>query len=479
MPSFTYPSMMQPFMPPTPPEYGDFDLGVLHEARSQFKPSFGAETSLAPIHKNGRLDHPAYMPASRQHIGHSTIQPTLYLDPDPNTQQSQTFARSCQVANAPVLPPIKHIMDQNYNHNTSTEVAKTPKVKEEKTTGGVAAHLDYDMESMIDFVSETVHGLYESYISTIYLPDIDVSRSIVNSKSPVSADFRKFVSQILPSTRLPSSTILLGLCYLVNRLTILSSRSEFDYSSGIVHRMLTVALLLGSKFLDDNTFQNRSWSEVSGIPVGDINELELKWLEAFQWDMHLDVADTEGFHLWYQRWNEYKVAKSVHVDKLVNSLESTCLNNVSVPRHQTSHHSSSPSNWKFTHNDNGTGHVIAETPNWVAPRYSAWPPLSTQPEYSPPSAPETGPNTPLWYETSNMYESGFPSQSITTMQQSPPLPPLQTAAFNPAMLGYHSQHAPLYNTYGRVSGRLDTHCRSQYLAYPPPGFGYEPHYVVG
>jgi hypothetical protein len=69
--------------------------------------------------------------------------------------------------------------------------------------------------------------------------------------------------------------------------------------------MLTVALLLGSKFLDDNTFQNKSWAEVSNIPVSELNSMELDWLFAFDWKIHERIHDQQdGFASWLSHWAE-------------------------------------------------------------------------------------------------------------------------------------------------------------------------------
>ncbi|KAJ5683908.1 uncharacterized protein N7477_000253 [Penicillium maclennaniae] len=66
--------------------------------------------------------------------------------------------------------------------------------KEEKATGGVAAHLDYEMDRMSDFVAEMTQGMYELYNTKITLADIDIARSI----SPGSS-----VPPTVPEIRLP------------------------------------------------------------------------------------------------------------------------------------------------------------------------------------------------------------------------------------------------------------------------------------
>ncbi|KAK0643363.1 hypothetical protein B0T16DRAFT_331549 [Cercophora newfieldiana] len=159
--------------------------------------------------------------------------------------------------------------------------------------GGVCAVLDYDVELMADYVSEMA--------TRIVLP-----RSVVNSA------FRKFVSQILTSTRLPSTTILLGMNYLSKRVNMMNPGGQGGqphYTEGQVWRMLTTALLLGSKFLDDNTFQNKSWSEVSGIPVQELNTLEYEWLNAINWCLYVNLDESKDYKAWLENWQEWLETK--------------------------------------------------------------------------------------------------------------------------------------------------------------------------
>jgi len=70
--------------------------------------------------------------------------------------------------------------------------------------------------------------------------------------------------------------------------------------------MLTISLVLGSKFLDDNTFQNKSWAEVSHISTPEINHDEREWLEAFNHRLHNDLSSQDGFNAWKQRWETFE-----------------------------------------------------------------------------------------------------------------------------------------------------------------------------
>jgi hypothetical protein len=156
--------------------------------------------------------------------------------------------------------------------------------------GGVCAVLDYEVDMMADYVAE-------------------MATRVVTPDASVTGPFRKFVSQILTSTRLPSTTILLGMNYLAKRMNTIKSHGSYNASEGQVWRYLTVSLLLGSKFLDDNTFQNRSWSEVSGIAVAELNSLEFEWLQAMSWRCYVNLDHSKDYQAWLENWNEWQMMR--------------------------------------------------------------------------------------------------------------------------------------------------------------------------
>ncbi|KAI1804856.1 hypothetical protein F4811DRAFT_561453 [Daldinia bambusicola] len=159
--------------------------------------------------------------------------------------------------------------------------------------GGVCAVLDYETELMAEYVA-------------------DMTVRVVLPKSSVSGAFRKFVNQILTSTRLPSTTILLGMNYLAKRVNMLNQTGSFSPNEGQMWKMLTIALLLGSKFLDDNTFQNRSWSDVSGIDVAELNTMENEWLKHIGWSLYVNLDQSHDYNAWLKSWKEWEDAKKFH-----------------------------------------------------------------------------------------------------------------------------------------------------------------------
>ncbi|KAI3331431.1 hypothetical protein HD806DRAFT_518457 [Xylariaceae sp. AK1471] len=157
--------------------------------------------------------------------------------------------------------------------------------------GGVCAVLDYETDMMAEYVA-------------------DMATRIVIPRSIVTPAFRKFVNQILTSTRLPSTTVLLGMNYLAKHMNMHKHAGTYNaVSEGELWKMLTVALLLGSKFLDDNTFQNRSWSDVSGIAVTELNIMETKWLLDMDWVLYVNLDRSHDYDAWLQSWKQYQDTK--------------------------------------------------------------------------------------------------------------------------------------------------------------------------
>lgn len=340
-------------------------------------------------HSERYLQNPAYTVQHSSHA-HPRMSHVPY-DSYPQVVPGYQYA----AAPAPILPPIRSTgaMDAfHYGHQEK---------KEEKPTGGVAQHLDYEMDLMASFVAEMAQKL------------------IIPGSAP-PREFRKYVSQILSSTRLPSSTIMLGLFYLASRMKIITKQGQDATQSGTVYRMLTTCLLLGSKFLDDNTFQNKSWAEVSSIPVSELNLMELDWLQGFNWEIHqLMYKEDEGFFEWIDHWHAYEnKAKAVKVKEM---------------------HKLAPIETKLAPRFSVQHPVLLSPDNPIPPQYQQDAQYDTQwarqymSEYSPPSAPHSGPATPEYY--SNHWSYG-PTSSYSR----------QGYANYGAQATY--QHTPNYQSYG-------------------------------
>ncbi|KAK5693896.1 cyclin-like protein [Elasticomyces elasticus] len=307
MPSFYGPRSNQ--LPITPPDSGSgYAYGDIYP-----QDPYQAQQSLSQPRHEGAYEYPqsylqpAVAPA-----------PPAYPYAQSNYQQPTTLpsiSSYYEPIGAPTLPPLRinnglnftddyqRRLQQEQQSAAAREQQQRQAVKEEKATGGVSAKLDYDMERMTDFVTDATMTMYALHLSPICVADVDVTRSFHHKmQSPPS--FRKWVLQVLSATRLPSSTIMLSLHYLNERVAHFGE--TVSTSENQIYRLLAVSLILGSKFLDDNTFINRSWSDVTAIKVTELNQLEVKWLQLIHWELHVDPNATNGLQAWLNSWAAYQ-----------------------------------------------------------------------------------------------------------------------------------------------------------------------------
>lgn len=423
----------QPAFPPRYPQNGCDFIEQYSQSTGYSKP--------APMNLHPQSTLPMHHGRDLAAAAHSALGPQI---PQPMFGPMATANVLPPLRNNVQLPPMENAISQQYGRQDMMVPSDRPR-KEEKPTGGVAAHLDYEMDQMSDFVAEMAQGMYALYSTKINLSDIDFARSVCPGTS-VPPQFRKYVYQILSSTRLPSSTILLGLFYLASRMSMLSTIKVYTAGSGQVYRMLTVALLLGSKFLDDNTFQNKSWAEVSNIPVAELNSMELEWLFAFEWKIHDRIYDKQdGFTSWLSHWKTWRAKAAVRAQEFRTALAPIDTNVTRGPMLSSSRTNSS--------NNNATNTTTTATATNNKPLMSPEGPIPPQyqrrtnfenswlnpaaSEYSPPSAPHSGPTTPDYYSVGSWaYANPPPPYSRTWM------PPQQTYLPRSQPPSYH--HTPSY-----------------------------------
>ncbi|TRX91297.1 hypothetical protein FHL15_007902 [Xylaria flabelliformis] len=107
--------------------------------------------------------------------------------------------------------------------------------------------------------------------------------------------YKKWVNSILSTTQVTQNVVLLALLF-VYRLKKTNPRVHGN--PGSEYRLLTVALMLGNKFLDDNTYTNKTWAEVSGISVKEIHVMEVEFLSNMRYGL---LTSKEQWQDWLQK----------------------------------------------------------------------------------------------------------------------------------------------------------------------------------
>lgn len=57
------------------------------------------------------------------------------------------------------------------------------------------------------------------------------------------------------------------------------------------HRIIITALVAAIKYLDDEVFSNTHYARVGGVTPQEMNDLEINFLNAVNWDLHVSPED--------------------------------------------------------------------------------------------------------------------------------------------------------------------------------------------
>ncbi|KAL8770895.1 MAG: hypothetical protein Q9209_003546 [Squamulea sp. 1 TL-2023] len=154
--------------------------------------------------------------------------------------------------------------------------------------------------------------------SSFTLHYVEESRAIPAPIQPLVSEavptmgFRKWVVSILSTTQVSQNVILLALMF-IYRLKKLNPGVKGKLGSEF--RLFTVALMLGNKFLDDNTYTNKTWAEVSGISVQEIHIMEVEFLSNMRYTLYASEAEWKNWHTKLGKfWKYFETASKSPVE---------------------------------------------------------------------------------------------------------------------------------------------------------------------
>lgn len=147
------------------------------------------------------------------------------------------------------------------------------------------------------FWFETGDTLKQIEDAPAHLPALP-SPSISPEVKPQVA-FRKWVATLLSTTQVTPYVVLLALMFIYR---LKSYNPTVKGKPGSEYRLLTVALMLGNKFLDDNTYTNKTWAEVSGINVQEVHVMEVEFLSNMRYSLY---TSAETWNEWHKKLGKF------------------------------------------------------------------------------------------------------------------------------------------------------------------------------
>jgi len=117
-----------------------------------------------------------------------------------------------------------------------------------------------------------------------------------------SHNFKKYVQTVLSTTQVTQNVVLLALLFIYR---LKRTNPSVDGRQGSEFRLFTVALMLGNKFLDDNTYTNKTWADVSLISVSEIHIMEVEFLSNMRYSLLVSKEQWEDWLLRLAQLHEF------------------------------------------------------------------------------------------------------------------------------------------------------------------------------
>ncbi|ORX94247.1 hypothetical protein K493DRAFT_199305, partial [Basidiobolus meristosporus CBS 931.73] len=115
--------------------------------------------------------------------------------------------------------------------------------------------------------------------------------------------FRNFCRNVISHSDASPAIILLALKYLQKFGKCASHPHGGDFSEA---KQFVVALILSHKMLEDCTYTNETWSQITGISCEELNSLERSFLATLQYDVHVTQEEFSQWLLYIEQYMRYR-----------------------------------------------------------------------------------------------------------------------------------------------------------------------------
>ncbi|EIM21224.1 cyclin-related 2 [Wallemia mellicola CBS 633.66] len=118
------------------------------------------------------------------------------------------------------------------------------------------------------------------------------SLQLFQAKSIPTISIKNYLSRILrycPST----NQVFLSLLVYFNRMKSLSN--VFTLNSYNIHRLIIAGITVSSKFLSDIFYTNSRYAKVGGLPLSELNQLELHFLLLNDFNLFINKSEIDFY----------------------------------------------------------------------------------------------------------------------------------------------------------------------------------------
>ncbi|KAJ2452179.1 cyclin-like protein interacting with PHO85 [Coemansia sp. RSA 2336] len=119
-----------------------------------------------------------------------------------------------------------------------------------------------------------------------------------HSRTVPSIPIHDYLERVAKFVCLENDSLLAVLVYLDRITRSQLHRPSLAPSPYNIHRMAITAITIAHKFNSDIFFNNARYSKVGGVPLGELNQLELEMLFLIKFDLKVDTAELQQVGEW-------------------------------------------------------------------------------------------------------------------------------------------------------------------------------------
>ncbi|KAK3697833.1 hypothetical protein LTR37_017224 [Vermiconidia calcicola] len=267
------------------PQYSDFNRDLtpppdMENAAHLSKTSYYQQEH--GQHHGDYMPHPQTYRAAVAPYLPQQVTNTQYGRPGVSTQPSSRTMSPIMSSRQPIKDDSR-VYTRSRSSSQANAIAPSFQIpKSVNDSGGSLSELAAQITCLFWFESSDLLQQVEDSSIPLHAP-----RQLVPDAKPTTG-FRKWVTTILSTTLVAQNVVILALLF-IHRLKKLNP--SVRGKPGSEYRLLTVALMLGNKFLDDNTYTNKTWAEVSGINVNEVHIMEVEFLSNMKYCLFTSAED--------------------------------------------------------------------------------------------------------------------------------------------------------------------------------------------
>lgn len=130
----------------------------------------------------------------------------------------------------------------------------------------------------------------------------------------VDLSLRSFLERISRYTRVGPAVYVVAYAYL-DRLRLMNPGLRFH--RGNAHRLVLVAVMVASKFVEDLNHRNSYFAKVGGVSTPEMNRLEVEFLFRIRFKLHVNVSVFESYCSHLER--EVSAGGGYHIERTLQS----------------------------------------------------------------------------------------------------------------------------------------------------------------